>query len=685
MEDNQASSNKSDPKRKSASKWIKELSTAEKDKEYKKFLQRGRDVTKRYMAEAAAVEGDPEAAKYNVFWSNIGVLKAALYANSPKPVVKREFDDYKDQAGRVASIMMERLLRQPFDEAGSELNETFKQAVEDRLLPGLGQVWLMYKPTTAPIPDVEVEEGEDPPEQVVDEEVETKYLNWEDFIFSPCRTWKECRWAGQRVWMEKDEFEERFGEQAAAEVDWKLKYPDKIGERLSPENFGVKKTEVFEIWCKTTKKVYFVSKSCEYLLEEVDDPLDLDDFFPCPRPLLATHTTSSVVPKADYMMVQSQYIRLQDLTIRIKMLEDAIQASGVYDKANKELSNLLNGAKTNRMIPVDNWAYFAEKGGIKGVIDWFPLEMIVDALDKLRELKNEAKAELYELTGISDIMRGVSAPRETAMAQGLKAQYSSVRLQYIQEDVAVFVQNALRIKGEIIAKHFEPETIIKNSLIELTPDREWAQEAAEILKNDWGRIYRVQIYADTLSIPDYNAERQGRIEFITASGQFISQIIPLVQMQPAAAPFLIQILQWGVASFRSAQSIEGVFTKMLTELEQSLKQPQQPKPDPALIKANADVQAIVAKTQAHVQSVQKKTDATVQSIAAKTQSQIEQDRVQAESQAMQDSAQAQSGVTQAVAQATATRIESEARVAKIEAEAAAAARAKRVKGENRDS
>ena len=610
---------------KSSAAWVKEISAAEKDPEFRKFLERGRRVVKRYMGETPDAQDERTDSKFNVFWSNVGVLKAALYANAPKPVVKREFDDYKDQPGRVAAIIMERLLSQPFEEEDSELNTAFKSAVEDYLLPGLGQLWLLYKP--------EIKD-----DQVMDEQVEMEYVYWEDFLWSPCRSWKECRWAGRAVYMTKAEFEDKFGEEYTSLVGWATK-SSKDGD-ITPEDTVVKKTKVYEIWHKTKRQVIFISKDCSYELDRVEDPLQLRDFFPFPKPLLATHTTNSMVPKSDYMMVQTQYVRLNDLTVRIQMLEDAIQASGVYDKTNTELSALLNGSKTNRMIAVDNWAYFAEKGGLKGTIDWFPLQMIVDALDKLRELKNEAKAELFELTGLSDMMRGISSPRETAHAQDLKAQYSSVRLQYKQNEVASFVQEALRIKGEIIATHFDKDIILRNSLIQLTPDAEYAEAAVDILKSDWGRMYRVQIFADTLSIPDYNAERQGRIEFISATGQFVSQVMPLIQAEPGAAPFLMEILQWGIASFRSAQSIEGVFSKALLQLANSAKQPKQQQPDPAALKAQADIAATQARTEAYIADLSKKTDAKMIS-----------DKMQTESEAAQSVIIAQGHADAAVAKA----------------------------------
>lgn len=632
------SDKKKEKQTKSATLWRVELEGAEK--ELRKFWTRGRRVIKRYMDdmdEGGGLSNVVQADKYNVFWSNIGVLRSALYANPPKPLVKREFDDYQDDVARVGGIMMERLLGQSFKDPESDMNTAFINTVEDRLIPGLGQVWMRYEPV---IEEVEVTpESVDPvtgkkvaaviSEHITDEYVCTDYVYWEDFLWSPCRTWEECRWVARRCWMDKKDFTERFGTSHATKVSWTKKPPTKYGDRVVPESMGVQKTEVFEIWSKTTKTVCWISRSCDVELDSTPDPLELPGFFPCPRPLLATHTTSSTIPKADYLLVQTQYRRLDNLTMRIGMLERAIQASGVYDKQNKELAQILTGNR-NKMIPVDNWAAFAEKGGMKGVVDWFPLDMIVNALEKLMVQFQDAKTQLYELTGISDIMRGQSNPRETLGAQNLKAQYSSVRLQYIQGEVANFVQNSLRIKAAIISGHFQLETIIKNSLIEYTPDADLAVPAAQMLKDEWATCYRITVAADTLAIQDYNAEKTGRVEFITAAGQFISQVTEMAKMVPQAGPFLLQILQWGVASFRSAQTIEGVFDKAIFAMNEAAKQPKAPPPpDPALVKAQADVeakksmvqiegQAQQAETAADVQATQAKTAADVQSVQAKT-------------------------------------------------------------------
>lgn len=616
-----------------AGRWHVELGIAER--ELRKFWEQGRRVIKRYMVENDSASLEGQQSKYNIYWSNVGVLRASLYANPPKPLVKRTFNDFMDDGARVAALMMERLLQQGFHRPESDMQVAFCQTVDDRLIPGLGQIWLRY------CPEIQNEE-------IVDEHVLTDYLYWEDFLWSPARTWEEVWWVARRAWLSRAEFKVRFDEEKAKLVAW-TKKPGNKGDRVTPENMGRDRTEVFEIWNKSTRKVCWVSKSCEEYLDEQDDPLELDNFFPCPKPLLATHTTSSLVPKADYIMVQTQYRRLDNLELRIGLLQDAIRAAGVYDKANNELSQLLGTSPANAMIPVDNFGMFAEKGGLKGSVDWFPIDLVVAALDKLREVFNDEKMKLYELTGISDIMRGTTSPRETYGAQRLKAQYSSVRLQYMQNEVAYFIQSGLRIKAEIISKHFQPESIVKNSLIEHTPDKDLALEAVQILKNEWASCYRIEVHADTLAIPDFQAEQSARVEFIGAVGQFLGQSVQMIQMIPEAGPYLVRILQWGIASFRSAQSIEGVFDKAARMLEEKAKQPPQaPQPDPQLITAQAkaqktqsDIKVQEVGLQLEVQAAAGEAGKAQQEIAAlqqKTQAELAADQMRLRAELEQENA-----------------------------------------------
>lgn len=580
--------------------WIDCIQRSEKDLD--KYWRNSADkVVNRYLDVRG--ESFEDKRKYNIFWANVQILKSALYANPPKPSVTRQHGDAKDDIARTAALILERLLQFGFTLDQSDMHNAFEQAVEDRLIPGMGQVWLRYKATTeqyevpAPMdPFTGMSMGEPTiGERITKEEVCTDYVPWRDFGWSPARTWEEVWWVYRRTFMKRRKFIDRFGQDKYREVRTAVENHESHKELL-PKGFTRGRVEVYEVWCEDTQKVYWCHPNLEQCLDEKDDLLQLDDFFPCPKPLLATHTTNNLAPRPDFVMSQDQYDELDDLNDRISILTKALRVVGVYDADNGELGQLLRGSEFN-MIPVSNWAALGENGGLKGAVDWFPVEQIANVLAKLSEQRKAVIEQIYELTSISDIMRGASAPRETAKAQTLKAQYSSVRLQLTQQAVAKFVRQALRIKAEIIQRHFQPQNIIEQSQIMMTDSATFAQQAVQLLKNTKQAEYRLEISEESLSMADYNAEREMRIELATAIGQFLSQSAQMVQSMPAALPYMLRIIQWVVSAFRGSADIESVLDEAIKSSQAAPPTPpgeekKEPPPDPraeAQAKAEADI------------------------------------------------------------------------------------------------
>lgn len=551
------------------------------------FHTAGDNVVAEYLDSEEAARNDEglDARKINMFWANIGILKAALYGNPPKPLASREFQDPEDDVGRVAASIMERLLQTGPNGSGADMHEALQHCVEDRLIPGMGQLWLRYD---AKVVDVEVEPGVQG-QKIQDENVITDYVYWKDFYYGTARVWGEVPWVARRVWMTEEVMKTRFG--AAKIKDIPFVVPEEGRARAatsSEEDSGAKRGEIYEIWCKSTRKAHWIVLGFDTMLDERDDPLKLPNFFPCPRPLLANTTTKKLIGRSDFTMVRGQYDQLNQINVRLGYLIEACKAVGVYDKSADGVSRMLKEGVENQLIPVDNWAMFAEKGGIKGVVDWLPIEAIVIVIEKLREQRADVVQQIYELTGISDIMRGVTNARETYGAQKLKSQYSSSRLQLYQMQVGSFVAESMDIKAMIISKHFQPETIVRKSLVMMTADRQYAEQAVALIKNSWQLMYRINISSTQMSIPDYNAEKQMRQEYVTAMGQFVSQITPLVQQAPGAAPFMLKILQWAGASFSTSGGVETLFDNYIREVEKQLQAP--PSPDPEVAKAQAEGQ-----------------------------------------------------------------------------------------------
>ena len=79
----------------------------------------------------------------------------------------------------------------------------------------------------------------------------------------------------------------------------------------------------------------------------------------------------------------------------------------------------------------------------------------------------------------------------------------------------------------------------------------------------------------------------------------------MLQQQPSATPFLLQLLQWTLSGFKGAQQIEGVIDQAIIAAQQAeQKKQQEQKPDPEQLKLQGEMQKIQAKAQADMQTRQ---------------------------------------------------------------------------------
>lgn len=301
------------------------------------------------------------------------------------------------------------------------------------------------------------------PREVVYEEARIKYEFWEDYREAPARVWAEVNWVRYRAYLTQDELKDRFGKKKAALVN--LDFTPKGSESSETGKDGAasiyKKAEIWEIWDKTKREVIWIAPGTpDLVLDKKADPLKLSGFFPNPDPLLATTTTDKRIPVPDYIQYQDQAIEIDTLTQRINKLTEALRVAGVYAADEKQSLQRLFDAGDNTLIPVEGWAAFAgDKGGLKDLILWLPIQQVAEVVIQLYSARDRSKQILYEVTGIADIIRGSTNPNETATAQGIKAQYATMRLSATQKSVANFARDLIRLTAGVIAEHFSPQTI----------------------------------------------------------------------------------------------------------------------------------------------------------------------------------------------------------------------------------
>lgn len=596
---------------KSAAKWNKAIKASQP----KEFEERGDKIVKRYRDDrASANKGE---SKYNILWSNIRTLMPAVYGKKPNAEAARRHKD-TDPVARTAAEILERCLQYEID-FYDDYDSAIKNALLDRLLPGRGVAWVRYEQDDTLLSD-DVEAGDKAEDDHTEDITPTPstgkqctpvdYVFWKDYRHNEARTYEELTWQAKRVYMGRDEGVKRFGKMFN-KVEL-THVPKGLEKSTEAEKNQARKAKVWEIWNKPTKTVIWIAEDFEEILDEKADPLELDNFWPCPKPLFATLTTDSLVPVADFIMYQDQAKELDTLTARIKNLAEACKLVGVYDSTQKAVGRMLDEGVENTMIPVATWAAFGEKGGLAGAMDFLPLDMIIKTLHELYTARDQCKQVIYEVTGLSDIIRGASVASETATAQQIKSQYASLRLKDMQNDVARFASDLLRIKAQIMTNLYSPETLLEMSGIEQTSDGEdpeQVQAAVKLLKTDSMRSYRIEVASDSLIEIDEQGERDSRLQFLEASTAFLEKA---AQMPPVLAPLMGELLMFGVKGFKSARTIEGAFDEAM----KNLSEPQQPQQDPKMLEQQQQMQQQLQKQGQELQKLtqdnQKLTQTTQQ-------------------------------------------------------------------------
>jgi hypothetical protein len=586
------------------------------DNEFAKWSARTKKIIKRYRDDTRG-QTLTESAKFNILWSNVQTLIPAVFAKLPKADVSRRFGD-NDQVGRVASQLLERAI--DFEiEHYHDFRNTMRYCVEDRFLGGRGQAWARYEPHVRPqgieddglqvTEDVEAGELADVPEEIDYERAPVDYVHWRDFGHSQARTWEEVSQVWRWVYMTREALVERFGEEMARKIPL-----DQGPEPLNAYNESKKaynRAKICELWDKETLKVYWLCKGMPQVIDVRDDPLGLEGFFPCPKPLYATTTSDTLVPVPDFVLYQDQAMELDILSDRIDGLVKALRVRGVYDASQPALQRLLTEGDNNALIPVDKWMAFSEKGGLKGSIDLLPLDTLANALLNCYRAREDIKSQIYEITGISDIIRGASYASETATAQQIKGQYAGLRLRSMQEDVALFASELIRFKAQIMCAKFQPQTLLSYSAAQqMQPaDQQMIPQALQLLQDRPLRNFRVEVAADSLVQIDEQQMKADRLQFIQAFGGFLQQALPVGQSSPPMVPVMMELLKFGVQAFKASRPIEGQIDQALEQLKQ---QAAQPRPNPEAEAESAKVQADQQRMQMELQLKQREMEMDAQ-------------------------------------------------------------------------
>ena len=546
--------------------------------------------------------------RFDIVWSNTQLMQPVVFSQMPDPFVERRFKD-KDPQGRRASLILERCIKSVLG-----LQDTvgiIKQSRDDFLLPGRGQLWCRYEPTFTKNSD----SGE---EELKYENVAIEYVPWKDFGYSTAKVWGGVKSVWRHLYLTKEDAKASLGEEAAGLL--KYSYSGSSDpKRSKEETSGLhKRARVTEFWDVDPKMVYYISDSNKNtIIKKQKDKLKLKRFFPCPKPLFATKKTDNLIPVSDYSILKSLVDELDIVTLREAMMVDAMKASGVSSGQVAQALKSVFESDDNVIQPIKEWLQLKAQGGTQGgAIEWLPLDMFAKVLEQLRARKQELKADIYELSGISDVMRGVTNPYESGKALEQKSQWSSQRTEEKQRLMQEFINDTVNIVAEIISEHFDDSTIYEMAGVEMLGEEyiQNFQSDVDLLRNDVTRNFRIEVTIDSLVQKDEEKEKAAVNEFINAMSQIMGQSQAVLQIMPEMKPVILETLKFAARRYRGGRSLEGLLESTIDQAlfdeQQRKMQPPPEDPNIAIDKMKVEVEQykVEAKSNLDAQKAQHKTE-----------------------------------------------------------------------------
>ncbi len=561
--------------------------------------------------------------QFNVLNSNSELLNSVLFNNLPRPVVNRRFPkkmtlNKKDaDLAKYATEVLQSALSYEVDNDFTKKKQAIENAIQDYTLPGRGIMWVTYGATF-----IKNKDGE---EEIKNQAINWKYINWQDFRQNPGRTEDDTWWIAKREWLDETEIKKVFGKEIIERCELNYMATSSGYEKITDEHEkegipdGVKRAEVWEVWDSKSKKRFFLTSSCEDFLRVNADPYELTSFFPMPEPLRYIKTNDSTVPTPEYNIYKKTATDLEDVCLRISNLTKKIRYRGLYANKWAEKVQALAKADDGTFLGVDIPPDLALKGGLNNVYIAEPIKEKSEVVMNLFANKQQLINDIYQITGIADIMRGGGDHRESASSVKLKSKFGSMRIKTRQEAVQEYIKSLTEITAELICEHYNIAKLKLITSIELPMAKDktaaeaefksllmqaqalkkeppapppilqlpsW-EEVVKFLRNEKLRGYAIDVETEFTAFDNEEEEKRSTNEFIVAMSGMMERGIQMVQQVPETAMLVKQLFMMGMKTYSIGRRVEDTVDATFDKIFQKAMQPKPPTPNVELIKATA--------------------------------------------------------------------------------------------------
>ena len=581
---------------KEGSKWIERIRAAEKRED--EWRKDAKAAEKAFAADTKETDGT--LYDFNILHSNVETIVPAIYNSTPVPDVRRRFVEatgsppeppqpqqgsdgqpippppqamkqfqmamqehqasmMRDKDAKSFGEMVERAITVQIDD--NRLDTEVEREAQDAFLSGRGIIRVKF-------------DADDDGQNVTNERLEFEAVSWRDFRMGPATRWQNVPWIAFRHVVSREALEgytdnEVDSAQAAAP------YPS---EGVNDED----DVAFWEIWCKTTKKVKFIREYDCRMMKIEPDPLGLKGFYPIPPPVQPITLTAKMTPVCPFTIYKKLADELDTITKRINRIMKGLKVRGIVIGSASKILDMAS-AEDNELVVDADLEGLAQVGLDKAVL-WWPVEQAIKVLKELYAQREIVKASIYEITGISDIIRGASNANETLGAQEIKTQWGALRIQKMQRMIERQVRDLFGMMAEIITSKFSPETLYQMTGIEVT------EGMAALMQQPILTSYRVDVESDSTVRADLTRVKAEMAEFMTGTANYFKTMAPVVQSSPQMAEPVAEIYSSFAGVFNLGKQAEDALDKMAQIAKQAAANPP-PNPEAEAAKMEAEAKA----------------------------------------------------------------------------------------------